>query len=284
VKITICGSMAHAKEMVKAYHDLKKIGHEPLMHPDVFGIADGTARELVDGIAADHSEVKRRYNFIKVWHSLILQGDAILICNFDKGKIKNYIGGNVLMEIGFAHTADKKVYLMNPVPTDLPYVDEIKAMVDEVLNRDLKKIENIKTKIMIGGSMVFAKEMKKAKRYLEAAGFEVFVPLDTEYVIVDPEKKNDMEFLRKLGVGLGDAALVAKADAFLVLNYDKHGIKGYIGPGAYRDISVAWWHRKKIFFLNPYDENQNNHKYEMLGFKPIILDGDLSKIAKVLNA
>ena len=143
MKITVCGSMAHAKEMVEAYKELEKLGHTPIMHPDVFGIADGTARELVDGIATDHAEIKKKYNFIKIWHDLILQGDALLVCNYDKGEIKNYIGGNVLMEIGFAYTAEKKVFLINPIPTDVPYVDEIKAMVDFVLNGDLSKIKGM---------------------------------------------------------------------------------------------------------------------------------------------
>lgn len=133
-------------------------------------------------------------------------------------------------------------------------------------------------KIMIGGSMSFAKEMKKVKGILEEFGFEAYVPLDTEHVIKDATKKYDMNFLKELGVGRGDAELVAQSDAFLVLNYEKHGIKGYIGPGAYRDLSVAWWLRKKIFFLYPYDENQNNHKYEMIGFAPVILDGKIENI------
>jgi len=64
------------------------------------------------------------------------------------------------------------------------------------------------------------------------------------------------------------------------LNYEKHGIEGYIGPGAYRDICVAWWLNKKLFFLFQYDENQNNHKHEMLGFAPVILDGNIENIKK----
>lgn len=128
--------------------------------------------------------------------------------------------------------------------------------------------------------MTFAAEMDNAKKLLERLGYEVFVPLDTYYVMEDPAKKTDMKFLKELGVGRGDAELVAKADAFIILNYPKHGIDGYIGPGAYRDLSVAWWLRKMVFFLFPYDENQNNHKYEMLGFEPIILDGDIENIKK----
>lgn len=141
-------------------------------------------------------------------------------------------------------------------------------------------MENEKKKIMIGGSMTFAAEMDNAKKHLEQMGFEVFVPLDTYYVMEDPAKKTDMKFLKELGVGRGDAELVAKADAFVILNYPKHDIDGYIGPGAYRDLSVAWWLKKRIFFLFPYDENQNNHKYEMIGFEPIILDGEIGNIAR----
>lgn len=138
-------------------------------------------------------------------------------------------------------------------------------------------------KIMVGGSMAFAKEMDSAKNLLEQMGYEVFVPLDTYHVMDDPAKKTDVTFLKELGVGRGDAELVAKADAFIILNYPKHGIDGYIGPGAYRDLSIAWWLKKIIFFLFPYDENQNNHKYEMLGFEPIILDGEIKNIKKFLG-
>ncbi|MDP1833892.1 MAG: hypothetical protein Q8L11_03085 [Candidatus Moranbacteria bacterium] len=140
----------------------------------------------------------------------------------------------------------------------------------------------MKKKIMIGGSMTFAQQMKDTKNIFENMGFEVYVPLDTEHVIEDPNKKTDVAFMKELGVGRGDAELVAKSDAFIILNYPKHGIDGYVGPGAYRDLSVAWWLNKKIFFLFPYSENQNNHKYEMLGFEPVILDGNIEKIKEYL--
>lgn len=141
MKITICGSMKSAQKMVDAYNGLIAMGHEPQMHKDVFGIASGTAEELIEGIEMDHSDIKRKHNFIKIWHNLIVNGDAILVCNYDKNGIKNYIGGNTLMEIGFAYVNDKKIFLMNPIPTDVPYTDEIKAMADTVLKGDLKKIK-----------------------------------------------------------------------------------------------------------------------------------------------
>ena len=45
------------------------------------------------------------------------------------------------MEIGFAHVNNKKIFLLNSIPENVPYKDEIRAMVDIVLNGDLSKIK-----------------------------------------------------------------------------------------------------------------------------------------------
>ncbi|HJW97355.1 MAG TPA: hypothetical protein VJ485_04300 [archaeon] len=140
MRITICGSVAFAPRLVEIHHRLKELGHEPLMHEKMFGIADGTAREIIEGVKKDHATVKKEHNFIKFWHDLIKSGDAILVCNFDKNGIRNYIGGNTLMEMGFAHVNGKKVFLLNPIPEQVPYVDEIRAMTDVVISGDLSKI------------------------------------------------------------------------------------------------------------------------------------------------
>ncbi|HLC57209.1 MAG TPA: hypothetical protein VJH95_01415 [Candidatus Nanoarchaeia archaeon] len=140
MRITICGSVKFAGKLVEVYHKVKRLGHEPMMHKDMFGIADGTAKELIEGISLNHAETKRKHNFIKWWHNCIKSGDAILVCNFDKNGIQNYIGGNTLMEIGFAHVNNKKVFLLNPIPKEVSYSDEIEAMTDIVLNGDLSRI------------------------------------------------------------------------------------------------------------------------------------------------
>lgn len=140
MKITICGSVKFAPQLVEIYRKLEELGHEPIMHKEMFGIADGSAKKLIEEFTRDHGKVKREYNFIKIWHDLIKSGDAILVCNFDKNGIRNYIGGNTLMEMGFAHVNGKKVFLLNPIPEDMPYVDEIRAMADVVLDGDLNRI------------------------------------------------------------------------------------------------------------------------------------------------
>ena len=107
MKITICGSVKFADKLVEAYRKLEKLGHQPMMHEQMFALANGTADQLVDlRNNIEKSEIKIKYDYIRWWDSCIKRGDAILVCNFDKNGIKNYIGGNTLMEIGFAHVND----------------------------------------------------------------------------------------------------------------------------------------------------------------------------------
>lgn len=52
----------------------------------------------------------------------------------------NYIGGNCLMEMGMAYVNKKKIFLLNDIPQDVPYLDEIIAMDPICLRGNLKSI------------------------------------------------------------------------------------------------------------------------------------------------
>jgi len=71
---------------------------------------------------------------------LIKKSDAILVLNYDRKGIKNYIGGNTLMEIGFAHVLEKKIFLMNPIPDIEYYRSEIEAVRPVIIEQDSDKI------------------------------------------------------------------------------------------------------------------------------------------------
>jgi len=136
MKITICGSMAFAKEMLDTKNQLEKLGHICFIPESTDNYAEGKM-EKVSG--SESAERKIANNFIRKHYELITNSDAILVLNYDKKGVKNYIGGNSLMEMGFAHVHNKKVFLLNPVPY-LSYSDEISAMTNMVLNGDLNKI------------------------------------------------------------------------------------------------------------------------------------------------
>lgn len=70
-----------------------------------------------------------------------MQGaDAVLVLNLDKNGIANYIGGNTLMEIGFAHVLHQKIFLYHPIPEIPFYKTEIEAVNPIVIDEDLSKI------------------------------------------------------------------------------------------------------------------------------------------------
>ena len=122
------------------YDELNKMGHEAIIHPYYEKLAKGEMPELMHRIETEHDKVKKEYDFIRWYYNSIVNSDVILVLNFDKNGIKNYIGGNTLIEIGFAHVHHKKIFLLNPVP-DISYKDEILAMYTAILDGDLRKIK-----------------------------------------------------------------------------------------------------------------------------------------------
>lgn len=141
MRIVICGSSTFKEKMLEYRDKLRSIGHEPIVHPDYEAFARGEKQEIWNQvIAGEHHKAKKEQGYIKWYYRAIFDSDAILVLNFDKRGIKNYIGGNTLMEIGFAYVNDKKIFLLHPIPKEVPYVDEIKAMVDNILSDDLGKI------------------------------------------------------------------------------------------------------------------------------------------------
>ena len=69
---------------------------------------------------------------------------------------------------------------------------------------------------------------------------------------------------------------VIRSDAVLILNYEKHGIKGYIGGNTLIEMGFAFHYKKPIYILNRI--SGLSYKEEILGFQPIFIDGDITKI------
>ncbi len=282
MRITICGSMKFADRIVKLHARLKELGHEPLMHEDVFKIAEGKHPEfdLVKG-SREPAAVKRKYNYIKWWHSCIKSGDAVLIANFDKKGTKDYIGGNTLVEIGFAHVNDKKVFLLNRVPEDVPYADEINAMIDLELEGDLSKITGFEArpKVFICGSMGFAREMLEAQKALEGKGIDAIVPTDTHSCLENPGLNVDLDYCIKTDIDREQWKIIEKCDAVLALNMPKNDIDGYVGGATLTDMAIARHFGKKVFLLNkPADESVQSHSLEVKAMQPIVLEGKLENL------
>src|SRR3989344_4599554 len=131
-------------------------------------------------------------------------------------------------------------------------------------------------KIMICGSMTFAKEMLETKKKLERLGHKVNVPLDTQSHIENPKLIDDFEsnykHVQETDIMKKCFNLIAKSDAILVLNRLKNGIKGYVGTSSLMEIGLAYYLNKKIFLLNSIPESRDHRwAHELSIIKPTIL-------------
>ena len=142
MKITICGSITSTPKIKELSDKLIKMGYETeLPHGSNQILENKLSMDEFNKQVAKGEGAKRKIenDVIRDYFQKIKDSDAILIVNIDKNEIKNYIGGNTFLEIGFAHVLNKKVYLLNAIPK-ISYSDEIKAIQPIILNNDLSKI------------------------------------------------------------------------------------------------------------------------------------------------
>ena len=136
--IVLCGSMAFAKEMQKIQHELEEKGHTILGPASIEAFVSGTLTQDNEG-----RDVKIKNDLIRDHRRKIQAADAILVVNGEKNGIKGYVGGNGLMEIGFAYVLDKKIYLRNDIP-EMSYSVEIETTQPIILHQDLENVEETK--------------------------------------------------------------------------------------------------------------------------------------------
>ena len=145
---------------------------------------------------------------------------------------------------------------------------------------------NKRKTITICSSASFYDKVFKIKERLEKLGFKVKVPITANKMKktgdfnVDHYKtwfKNFKDYAIKTKLMKDHFKKVLEGDAILVLNYEKHGINGYIGANVLIEMAIAFQNKKPIFILNAVPSNLPNIE-EILGLCPKILNGDLSKI------
>ncbi|MDD5625802.1 MAG: hypothetical protein PHG83_01400 [Patescibacteria group bacterium] len=132
MKIAICGSIAFSKEILETQKILEAKGFVVIVPKDILKYAEGE-------VSHEDKWAKIEGDVFKEYFEEIKKCDAVLVINKDKNNIENYIGGNSLIEMAFAHILNKKIFLLNPIPK-INYTDEIEAMKPIILNGDLDKI------------------------------------------------------------------------------------------------------------------------------------------------
>ena len=143
MKIVICASISFTNKIKEVADYLSKKGYEIEIPFTSQRIINGefTLEEFLNEKQKNGDGALRKIHddLIKRYYEIIKNSDAVLVVNMDKKGIENYIGGNTLIEMAFAHVLDKKVFLLNPIP-EISYKDEIMAMQPVILNSNLDGI------------------------------------------------------------------------------------------------------------------------------------------------
>lgn len=130
--VAICGSMAHKSLWLPIIDELRAKG---------FSVSTPELSEAYDWSSfSDEEIIREKGRLIRRHIANIEAAKCVLVANFEKNGIKDYIGSNSFLEMGAGFIFEKPIYLFNPVPKQDNY-EEILALEPIVISGDLSKIE-----------------------------------------------------------------------------------------------------------------------------------------------
>lgn len=141
--------------------------------------------------------------------------------------------------------------------------------------------------IVICSSAAFYEHGNQLADELTARGFTVVVPATArkmkasgnyDVTLTKTWYDNPEDFHRKAELMRGHFDEIEQGDAILVVNDEKHGVAGYIGPNVLMEMGLAFHRKKPIYVLNAIDKAMPVYE-EVVGMGSIILEGDLSGIS-----
>jgi hypothetical protein len=139
-------------------------------------------------------------------------------------------------------------------------------------------------KIIIAGSLTATNEILKIRDKLESAGHQVEIPHGCKNLEVRRRVEARQEIIHseeadeklKYDVIKKYYELIKAHEVLLVVNPERKNIPGYIGGNTLIEMAFAHVLAKKIYCL--YSLPEMSYKAELLAMKPVILNGDLSKL------
>jgi len=134
-------------------------------------------------------------------------------------------------------------------------------------------------RIFIITSKAFYDRIPEIQTELEAAGHEIELP--NCYDDPDTEARYRAKGEKAHSCWKGSMLkhstdVIFACDAVLVLNFEKNGVPNYIGGATFLEMYDAFRLGKLIFLYGDYPEG--SLRDEVIGFEPILINGDLSKV------
>jgi hypothetical protein len=140
--ITICSSANFYRQAVDIQSQLEKLGYRVII--------PATAERMKQSGDFDVSHYKTWFGDKNDYHKKtalmlghfekVAEGDSILVLNFEKHGVDNYIGGNVLMEMALALYLKKPIFLFNEIPSESNFLEEIIGLNPIVLHGKIESL------------------------------------------------------------------------------------------------------------------------------------------------
>ena len=140
--ITVCSSANFYRQAVDVQSTLEKSGFKVII-PDV-------AERMKKSDDYDVSHYKTWFGDANDYHKKtalmrghfdeVERGDVTLVLNYEKHGKANYIGGNVLMEMALAFYLNKPIFILNEIPEDSSFLEELIGLNPIILHGDLENL------------------------------------------------------------------------------------------------------------------------------------------------
>lgn len=146
--------------------------------------------------------------------------------------------------------------------------------------------------ITICSSASFYRQAVDIQAQLEKTGYKVIIPVTAEKMKQSGNFDENQyktwfadanDYHKKAALMRGHFDEVAKGDATLVLNYEKHGTPNYIGGNVLMEMALAFYLNKPIFIFNEIPE-ESAYLEEIIGLGPIVLHGNVENLVAEYKA
>jgi hypothetical protein len=134
--ITICSSANFYRQAVEVQAQLEKEGLRVVIPATAEKMKQSDDYEVSHYKTwfADAGDYHKKAALMRGHFEEIARGDTILVLNYEKHGVPNYIGGNVLMEMALAFHLKQPIFILNEIPDTSAYLEEIIGLGPTVLH------------------------------------------------------------------------------------------------------------------------------------------------------
>lgn len=122
MKVLIHSSLDFKSKMIDAKQYIENNSTLSVLLPDL-----ERYQHIRDELGDDTTFTEIKNKLSKQNIKLVEECNCLFILNFTHRDITNYVGGNSFLEMVIAFYLNKPIYLLNDIPNDMSYTEEIKS-------------------------------------------------------------------------------------------------------------------------------------------------------------